>query len=122
VHAMHPSDQKGWSQDAAIPRPHLRVGSGGMAVLLEIPAYLRPSKGMQIFFPLFLCPQLLRLGLLSLTAAQDLATLLSLLCFSLLYSTRVLYVLVFFCCYLKVFESNRGNILQIPVFQLGSCI
>ena len=50
MHAMHPSDQKGWSQDAAIPRPHLRVGSGGVAVLLEIPTYLRPSKGMQIFF------------------------------------------------------------------------
>ena len=49
VHAMHLSDQKGWSQDPLLPRPHLRVGSGGEGVLLEIPAYLRPSKGKQTF-------------------------------------------------------------------------
>jgi len=35
---------KGWSQDPPLPRPHLRVGSGGKGILLEIPAYLRPSK------------------------------------------------------------------------------
>ena len=42
---MYLSDWKGWSQDAPLPRPHLRVGSGGEGVLLEIPAYLRPSEG-----------------------------------------------------------------------------
>jgi len=31
-------------------RPHLRVGSsGGKGILLEIPIYLMPSRGKQIF-------------------------------------------------------------------------
>ena len=42
VYAMCLSDG---SQDPPLPRSHLRVGSGGEGVLLEIPAYLRPSKG-----------------------------------------------------------------------------
>ena len=50
---MHLSGQKGWSQDPPLPRPHLRVGSGSDGFLLEIPVYLRSSKGRQIFF--FLC-------------------------------------------------------------------
>jgi len=29
VHVMHLSDQKGWSHDPPLSRPHLRVGSGG---------------------------------------------------------------------------------------------
>jgi len=29
-------------------RPHLRVGSGGESILLEMPGYLRPSKDKQI--------------------------------------------------------------------------
>ena len=29
VYAMCLSDSKGWSQDPPLPRPHLRVGSGG---------------------------------------------------------------------------------------------
>ena len=36
VHAMYLSDQKGWSQDPLLPRPHLRVGSGGEDILLDI--------------------------------------------------------------------------------------
>ena len=55
------------SQDPLLPRPHLRVGSGGEGISLEIPAYLRPSKGKQIFFPL--CLQLQLLGLSSLAVA-----------------------------------------------------
>ena len=50
VHAVPPSDWKEWSQHPPLPRSHLRVGSGGEDVLLEISAYLRPSKGKQIFF------------------------------------------------------------------------
>ena len=49
VYAMQLSDWKGWSQDPPLPSLHLRVGSGGEGVLLEIPAYLRPSKGKQLF-------------------------------------------------------------------------
>ena len=49
VQAMYLSDQRRWSQDPPLPRPHLRVGSGGKDVLLEIPAYVRPSKGKQFF-------------------------------------------------------------------------
>ena len=48
LHAIHLSNQKGWSQDSPLPRPHLRVGSGGKGTLLEIPAYLRPSKDKQL--------------------------------------------------------------------------
>ena len=49
VYAMQLSDWQGWSQDPPLPSLHLRVGSGGEGVLLEIPAYLRPSKGKQTF-------------------------------------------------------------------------
>jgi len=49
VHAMQLSDQKGWSQDPPLPRPHLRVGSGGKEILLELPACPRPSEGRQLF-------------------------------------------------------------------------
>jgi len=34
VHVMHLSDQKGWSQDPPLPRPHLRVGREGKSILL----------------------------------------------------------------------------------------
>jgi len=54
VHAMLLSDRKGWSQDPSLPRSHLRVGSGGKGILLEILTYLRPYKGKQMFF-LFVC-------------------------------------------------------------------
>ena len=53
VYAMHLSGCRMCSQDSPLPRPHLMVCSGGKAILLEIPAYLRPSKSKQIFF--FLC-------------------------------------------------------------------
>ena len=48
VYLMHLSDQKGWGQDPSLPSPHLRVGSEGESILLEIPAYLRPSEGKQL--------------------------------------------------------------------------
>jgi len=32
VYAMQLSDWKGWSQDLPLPRPHLRVGSGGEGI------------------------------------------------------------------------------------------
>ena len=56
VHAVHLSDRKGCSQDSPLPRPHLMVCSGGKAILLEIPAYLRPSKSKQIFFSFAFVP------------------------------------------------------------------
>ena len=68
LYAIHLSDQKGWSQDPPLPRPHLRVGSGSKDVSLEIPAYMRSSKGKQAFFLYFcmchcymwVCPHLLQ--------------------------------------------------------------
>ena len=50
VQAMLLSDWKGSSQDPPLPRPHLRVGSGGKSIssLRSLP-YLRPSKGKQLF-------------------------------------------------------------------------
>ena len=50
VQAMHLSDWEGWNQDPPLPRPHLRIGSGSEGILLEMPAYLRPFKGKQLFF------------------------------------------------------------------------
>ena len=50
VHAVLPSDWKGWSQDPSLPSPHLRVGSGDEGISQEIPVYVRPSRGKQIFF------------------------------------------------------------------------
>ena len=48
VHAMQLSDQKGWNQDPPLLRPHLRVGSEGIDISLEIPMYFRPFVGKQI--------------------------------------------------------------------------
>ena len=48
VHATYLTDQKRWSQDPPLPRPHLRVGSGSKVTLLEITPYLWLSKGKQI--------------------------------------------------------------------------
>ena len=48
MHTVHLSDQKRWSQDPPLPRPHLRVGSGGKGILLENPAYPSSSKGRQL--------------------------------------------------------------------------
>uniref|UniRef100_A0A8V0XHC2 Phosphodiesterase n=1 Tax=Gallus gallus TaxID=9031 RepID=A0A8V0XHC2_CHICK len=41
---MHLNDQKRWSQDPPLPRPHLRVGCG-KGIFLEIPVCQRFSKG-----------------------------------------------------------------------------
>ena len=84
VHAVHLSNQKGWSQDPPLPSPHLRVGSGDRDVLLEIPVYLRLFEGKQLF-GFISCPGLLHLSKSSLAAAWDFAALLSLLCFLLCY-------------------------------------
>ena len=48
VHAMQLTDQKDWSQDPPLPRPHLRVGSGGEGISLKIHVYLRPSEGKKL--------------------------------------------------------------------------
>jgi len=85
VYAMHLSEQKGWSQDTPLPRPHLRVGSGDEGIWLEIRVSWRSSKGKQFFFFLFLYPQRY-LGLISFAAAWDCATLLLLLYFPSHYS------------------------------------
>jgi len=37
VHAIHLCDQKGWSKDPPLPRPHLRVGRRGKVFWLETP-------------------------------------------------------------------------------------
>jgi len=50
VHTMHLSDRKEWSQDLPLPSPHLRLAVEVRAFLsLDIPAYLRPSEGKQLF-------------------------------------------------------------------------
>jgi len=48
VHAVHLNDQKGWTQDPPLPRPDLRVDSGGRGILLESCVYLRLSEGKEI--------------------------------------------------------------------------
>ena len=42
---MHAMDL---TQDPPLPRPHLRAGSGDKDVLMEVPMYLRSSKGKQL--------------------------------------------------------------------------
>jgi len=53
VQAMYLSDWKGWCQDPAPPRPHLRAGSGSEGILDEISVCRRPSKGKRVFFLCF---------------------------------------------------------------------
>jgi len=86
VHAVPLSDWKGWSQDPPLPRPHLKVGHGGKATLLEFPACLWPSKGKQAFCLCFLYLQLLHLGLSVFATAKGFTALLLLLYFLLHYS------------------------------------
>jgi len=74
-------------------RPHLRVGSGGKAILLEI-LHAWGLPRVSSFFPLFLCPWLMHLGLSLLAAAWDFATLLLLLCSPSLYSITVCKLLL----------------------------
>ena len=45
---MHVSDRKVWSQDPPLPRPYLRVDSGGEGIMMETLMYLRPSEGEQL--------------------------------------------------------------------------
>lgn len=40
---------EGVESGSSIPSPHLRIGSGGKGVLLEIPAHLKTSKGKELF-------------------------------------------------------------------------
>lgn len=50
MHAIHLSDWEGRSQDAPLPRAPLRVGGGGGGCfMLEIPVYLRPFEGEQLY-------------------------------------------------------------------------
>jgi len=46
---------EGLQPGSRIPSPHSGVGSGGEGILLEIPAYLRPSKGKQLFSFVSVC-------------------------------------------------------------------
>jgi len=57
-----------------------KVGSGGRGILLEIPVCLRYSKGKQIFFFSFVSVSMAAVFGLIIIAAEDFATLLSLLC------------------------------------------
>ena len=50
VHSMPLGYWQGWNQDPSLPRHHLRAGSGGKGIFLEILAYLMPSEGKQLLF------------------------------------------------------------------------
>jgi len=71
---MHLSDWKGWSQDPSLPRPHLRVGSGGgdNSCWRSLPTQTFPKVSSS--FPSFLHLCLLHLD--SFAVAKDFATLL----------------------------------------------
>lgn len=79
----------GANENSPLPRLHLRVVSGSIAILLEIPAYWNLSKGKQSFFPLFLHSWLLYLDLFSFAATLDFSIPLLLLCFPLNYGITV---------------------------------
>jgi len=48
MHTVHLSNWEGWSQDSALPMPHLRVGSEGRGFSVEVPTSLRSLKGKQL--------------------------------------------------------------------------
>ena len=86
---MYLSDQKGWSQDPPLSRPHLGLAvevRGSLA--RDLGVFLKVSS---LFFPLFLCPQLLHVGLFSFATALDCATPLLSLYFSSRYTITSLY-------------------------------
>lgn len=82
---MNLSDWKGLSQDLPLHTPHVRVGSAGEGISLEIPAHLRPFEGKQVFS--FVSPSTAAAHLLQ----SGTATLLSSLCFPSHYSIIVIY-------------------------------
>jgi len=45
VQAMHLIERKGWRKDPPLPRSHLRVGSEGRDVSLELSVQLSLSEG-----------------------------------------------------------------------------
>ena len=55
VYAMQLSAQKGWSQDPPLPRPHLKVGSGGKGLSLDVPVCLGSSEGKQLLSFISVC-------------------------------------------------------------------
>ena len=60
VHAVLFSDQKGWNKDPTLPKPHLRVSSGGKSISLEF-LYNLGLRKVYSFFRLFLSVLLLHL-------------------------------------------------------------
>jgi len=86
VQAVHLRDQKGWSQDPPLLRPHLRIGSGGEGISCwrSLPTWGFPKVSSS--FLSFL--QLLHLGSFSFAVAKDFATLLLLWYFPSCYSIR----------------------------------
>ena len=80
MHAVPLCEQKGWSQDTPLPRPHLRAGKGGKGISLEIPVYLRPSEGKQLL-SFISVPSAVASEQVLACCSLGLATLLSLLCF-----------------------------------------
>jgi len=48
MHTVHLSNWEGWSQDSALSMSHLRVGSEGRGLSVEVPTSLRSLKGKQL--------------------------------------------------------------------------
>ena len=76
VYAVHLSDWKGCSQDPPLPRPRVRVGSGGEGISCQgsLPTWSLPKVSSS--FSSFLHPWLLHLGSFSFAVAKGFATLL----------------------------------------------
>jgi len=93
------SDQKGWSQDLPHPRPHLRVGSGGKGIFLEIATYLRPSEGKQLISFISM-PTAVAFEQILTCCSYVLAVMLSSLCFPLCYISKTWWEVFWDCCLL----------------------
>ena len=76
VCVVHLSGWKRWSQDPPLPRPHLRVGSGGEGISYWGFVYASGFSKVSSSFPLFLYFWLLPLVLFSVVVAKDFAILL----------------------------------------------
>ena len=76
VHAMQLSDWKGWSRDPPLPRPHLRVGSGGGGISCWRSQTTSGLTRVSSFCPSFLYLWLLCLSSFSFAAGKGFATML----------------------------------------------
>ena len=100
---MYLSDQKGWSRDPPLSRPHLRVGSGGNSICCRRSLSIWGLPKVSNSFPSFQQTWLLHLSLFSFAIAKVFATSLLLQYFPSHYSI------------IQAFCARQGMSVRLPV-------